>query len=159
MNILISPFARFLRNGEQNAKNYPYWKEVINSLKEQGHTITQIGVDGEKAFKKVDKVFFSQPLQKIKQLVLECNLWISVDTFLPHLAHHLNKSGIVIWSVSDPIVFGYKENINLLKDTKYLRKNQFDNWEAQEYNEDAFVKPEVVIKAVEEWSINNGTTS
>ena len=38
------------------------------------------------------------------------------------------------------------ENTNLLKERSYLAPNQFLWWEATEYNPDAFVKPEEVLK-------------
>jgi hypothetical protein len=146
MNILISPFAKQMRNKMPHPKNYPWWPELIKLLSK--HDITQLGVDGEKWL--VKRGFFSKPLKELYQKVSECDVWISVDSFLPHLAYHVKKPGVVIWSVSDPNIFGYPENINLLKDRKYLRANQFDCWEAQSFIEDAFVRPEVVAQAVED---------
>lgn len=146
MKILIAPYAKKLRNNGRNAKDYPWFKDVIRLLHD--HELAQLGVDGEKWM--VSRGFFSQPLSRIKELLREWDTWISVDSFLPHLAHHVGKRGVVIWGVSDPLIFGYPENINLLKDRKYLRKNQFDHWEAQPYSEEPFVDPEVVINAVNE---------
>lgn len=42
--IIISPYSKALRNGKTNAKNYPYWKELIELIKEP---IVQVGIDGE----------------------------------------------------------------------------------------------------------------
>ena len=71
---------------------------------------------------------------------------ISVESFFQHFCWDLKKPGIVIWSQSDPIIFGHKENINLLKDRSYLRKDQFHIWEQCEYNKDAFISPTQVLK-------------
>ena len=48
------------------------------------------------------------------------------------------------------MLFGYEQNINLLKDRKYLRQNQFDIWENDVFTEEAFVAADVVVNAVEE---------
>jgi hypothetical protein len=77
---------------------------------------------------------------------LECRTWIGVDSFFQHFCWDLGKPGIVIWGQSDPNIFGHPENINLLKDRKYLREKQFWLWEQAEYNEEAFVLPVAVLK-------------
>lgn len=145
MNILISPYSRILRNGKQNPKNYPYWKEVIQEIGEKHHII-QIGISGEVLLVKDFRV--GLPFEEIRKLVTECDLWMSVDNFLPHLAHHLKKTGIVVWSVSDPDIFGYPENFNIFKDRKYFRANQFDTWEACPYSMDAFPSVEQVLRVI-----------
>lgn len=146
MKILIAPFSRNLRNGNKNPKNYPYWKELITLLEKEGYELTQIGMQGEEPL--VKNVFFNQPLATIKQLIIKCDLWVSVDSFLQHMAYPLNKKGIVIWGVSDPNIFGYEQNINILKDRGYLRHNQFGIWEEQPFKEEVFVKPDVVVKII-----------
>lgn len=144
MKILIAPFARKLRNDKQNPKNFPYWSELITLLK--GNGITQIGMEGEPQL--VENFKKNLPLLKIMDLVNSCDVWISVDSFLQHLAYHQGKRGIVIWSVSDPRIFGYPENLNILKDPKYLREKQFNIWEEQEYNPDAFVDAQTVYNVL-----------
>jgi hypothetical protein len=47
------------------------------------------------------------------------------------------------------LIFGHPENINLLKSRDCLTKFQFIIWEEQEYDPDAFVDPNEVIKALE----------
>jgi ADP-heptose:LPS heptosyltransferase len=144
MNIVISPFSKKLRNGKENPKNYPYWKGVISLLKQKN--IIQIGVEGET--KLVNDFRKGLSLDQIKKLISECDFWMSVDNFLPHLAHHIPKPGVVLWGYSDPNIFGYKENLNLLKNRNYLRKDQFNIWEAIEYNEDVFMSANDVVKEV-----------
>jgi ADP-heptose:LPS heptosyltransferase len=88
-------------------------------------------------------------LKQITELIEECDLWISVDSFLQHLNQYYSKKrGIVIFSQSDPRHFGYPTNNNMLKDKKYLREKQFWLWEQCEYNKDAFVSAEEVYNAV-----------
>jgi hypothetical protein len=56
--------------------------------------------------------------------------------------------GVVIWGKSDPLLFGYPENVNLLKDRKYLRARQFYIWDDEPFDPEVFVEPAEVVKAV-----------
>ena len=141
--ILIHPFAKPLRNGKENPKNYPYWEELIQIIPKSIHII-QIGVEGEKQL--VPDFRKNLSILELRHLLDECKTWIGIDSFFQHLAWDCQKPGIVLWSVSDPLIFGHKENTNLLKDRVYLTKNQFLWWDFTERNPDAFVKPEEVIK-------------
>lgn len=148
MKIIISPYSRALRNGKENAKNYPYWSELVKLMKDQGIYVIQIGVVGEKKIEGVDEVIFNKPLLELEQLVKECDTWISVDNFFQHFCYTLSKPGIVLFGRSDPNIFGHKENINLLKDRANLRAQQFDIWEVVEYSKDVFVEPSVVMDSI-----------
>jgi hypothetical protein len=139
--VIIAPYAQKLRNDKNNPKNYPWWPELISMIKEP---IIQIGVEGETQL--VDDFRKNLTMDQLKHLVLECSTWIAVDSFFQHFAWDLNKPGIVLWGQSDPLIFGHPENTNLLKDRKYLREKQFWWWEQCEYNAEAFVRPEEVIK-------------
>ncbi len=138
--IVIHPFAKPLQNDGVNPKNYPYWQELIALINEP---IVQVGVDGEQQL--VSDFRKGLSIQELKQLLAECQTWIAVDSFFQHLAWSVEKPGIVLWSVSDPNIFGHTENINLLKDRSYLAKNQFLWWDYTPYNSEAFVKPEEVV--------------
>lgn len=142
MNILISPHSRPLRNGKRNPKDYAYWDGFVSLLKRDGHIVIQIGLSGESEIRGVDKICFGSDLNQLVYLLGQCDAWVSVDNFLPHLVDHFNKPGVVIFSQSDPEIYGHKQNLNVLKDRKYLRENQFDIWEESEYNADAFPSAE-----------------
>ena len=149
MNIIISPYSRPLRNNLPNAKNYPYWSQVVKLLKEKDYEITQIGMTGETPIG-TDEILFDLPLNTLKEHVLKADCCISVDNFFPHFCANFNKFGIiVIWGKSDPNIFGYPKNINLLKDRGYLRSDQFRWWEDVPYDPSVFVSPEEVVKAVQ----------
>jgi ADP-heptose:LPS heptosyltransferase len=141
--IILSPYSKFMRNGEKHPKNYPYWEEVISKIKEP---IVQVGIEGE--FQLVDDFRKNLPLDQLATLVNECKTWMSCDSFFQHFCWDLGKKGIAIFGQSDPNIFGHPENINLLKDRKYLREKQFWIWEQAEFKEDAFVEPIVVIDAL-----------
>jgi ADP-heptose:LPS heptosyltransferase len=139
--IIIHPYAKALTNGNRNPKNYPYWKELIALINEP---IVQIGINGEQQL--VPDFRMNLPISELRQLVKDCRIWIGVDSFFQHLAWSEGKKGIVLWSVSDPIIFGHEENINLLKNREYLNENQFLWWDFTEYDENKFVLPKEVIK-------------
>jgi len=141
--ILIHPYAKPLRNGKENPKNYPYWEELISLIDEP---IVQIGVEGEKQL--VPDFRKNLSILELRHLLDECKTWIGIDSFFQHLAWDCQKPGIVLWSVSDPLIYGHKENTNLLKDRVYLAKNQFLWWDFTEHNSDAFVKPKEILKCL-----------
>ena len=145
MKIIIHPFSRKLRNGKLNPKVYPHWNSLIKLLKSDNHTIVQVGEEGEEHL--VDD-FRTLSLKELKKLILECDTFICVDSFLQHLTWRLSKSGIVLFGQSDPKIFGHEENINLYSDEKYFRQYQFQTWEECEYIKEAFVSPEEVIKNI-----------
>lgn len=139
--IIISPYAKKLMNGKQNPKNYPYWEGLIELIKEP---IVQVGIEGEKQL--VPDFRKNLPISELRKLINECRTWISCDSFFQHLAWDEGKRGIVLWSVSDPLIFGHPENINLLKDRSYLAENQFLWWEYVEHKNERFVKPHEVLE-------------
>jgi ADP-heptose:LPS heptosyltransferase len=159
MKVLISPFAQALRNGKENPKNFPYWSELVYRMLDKGIDVVQIGSskDSKISIKEVPphdhigEYGFKQNLKlsEIVNLVNECDTWITVDSFLQHLcAYHKLKPGIVIFSKSDPKIFGYPFNRNILKHKRYLREQQMWLWEQEEYDKDAFVTAEEVYNIV-----------
>lgn len=144
--IIISPYAQKLRNGKINPKNYPYWQELVEQLYKNKFEVVQVGVNGEEPL--VSDFRKNLSLDKLSNLVNECDTWISVDSFFQHFCWDLKKPGIALWSQSNPEIFGHPENINLLKDKKYLRPNQFHIWEQCDYNKEAFVEPDQVVKCL-----------
>ncbi len=146
--IILSPYSRFMRNGGKHPKNYPFWNEVISKVKEP---IIQVGIEGEVGL--VDDFRKNLSLSELAELVKECKTWMSCDSFFQHFCWDLGKKGIAIFGQSDPNIFGHPENVNLLKDRSYLREKQFWIWEQAEYNEDAFVSPEVVLEELKKLDV------
>lgn len=147
--IIISPRSRALRNGKTNPKNYPWWKEVVAVLQQNDIYVIQIGEtrQNEESIG-ANEIILDLSLNELKLKVEECGVWASVDNFFPHLCSFTSKRGVVAFSLSDPLIFGYPNNINLLKDRKFLRNDQFGIWENVEYNEKAFVSPDVVVDSI-----------
>jgi ADP-heptose:LPS heptosyltransferase len=142
--IIISPYSKPLRSGNVNPKNYPYWKELLYLINDKH--IIQVGVDGEKELTKDFRKNLS--LDKLSSLIKECDYWISVDNFFQHLAYHVKKPGVVIWGKSDPNIFGYSKNLNILKDRLLLRPNQFDIWENCVFDPNVFLKPDEIVEKI-----------
>jgi len=138
--IIIAPFAKKLMSGKRNPKDYPYWKEVIAGIREP---VVQVGVKGEEQL--VEDFRKNLSISELRKLIHECRTWVGCDSFFQHLAWDEGKPGIVLWGVSDPLIFGHPENINLLKDRKHLAKNQFLWWEYTEHLNERFVGPEEVL--------------
>lgn len=154
--IIISPYSRNCIPDENtkegsslaSPKNYPYWTSIIKALKEKGFTnIVQIGLEGETKLEGVDDVKFNLPLKEVEELVSQCRIWLSVDNFLPHLANAVGKKGVVIFTITNPDVFGYRQNRNLLKDKKFIREG-FLRFRQEEVQTKSYVSPREVVEAV-----------
>jgi hypothetical protein len=58
--------------------------------------------------------------------------------------------GIVLWGPSNPKIFGYHYNINILKSDKFFRKLQYDEWKPEDKNIDAFETADKVFLKIQE---------
>jgi ADP-heptose:LPS heptosyltransferase len=135
-------------NGARNAKNFNKWPELVAMLNAEGHEVIQVAGQNEERVEGVAMFLQGFPLEKLEEVLRDCDTWISVDSWMPHFCATMRlKTGIVIWSQSDPRIWGYKHNINLHK-PEFLRQYQYSHWFDVPYNEDAFVEPEVVMDAL-----------
>lgn len=148
MKILISPYSQKLRSGKTNPKNFPYWKEVVQQLNQLNHIVIQIGVTGEEKIEGVNEFLINKNFKFLEDLILESDVWVSVDNFFPHFCNTINSYGIVIYSRSDPKIFGYEKNVNILKDIRFLRHDQFGIWEQSEFDIVTFVEPHIVVNEI-----------
>lgn len=148
--ILISPWARNTTEGAPSPKNYPHWEAVVNGLLKAGHEVAQLSRSGEPDIQGVTHRMDDLSLEQIAELLKTCGTWLAPDNFLPHMAWTLNQPGVVIFGLSDPDIFGHAGNINLLKGRHFLRARQFGLWSQEKPNPEAFVSPEIVVRAVEQ---------
>lgn len=146
--VVICPYSNKLPNEKNNPKNFPYWEQVVSSLKKKGIYIVQVGGKNEDPIEGVNEVRLGESFARLKEILDRSDTFICVDTFFQHFAKYHNRTGIVIFSLSDPEIFGHKENINLLKSKDYLRPNQFSHWWESEYNLDSFISADVVVSNV-----------
>ena len=147
MKILIFPYAKLLPDNHIHPKNYPWWPEVVSALTSLGHTVIQVGIDGEPQLTLDFRRNLS--LTDLADLVKSCDTWISVDSFAQHFCWDLGVRGVVLFGQSDPNIFGHPENINLLKSRAYLREKQFWLWTQTEYRPESFVEPEKVVQSIQ----------
>jgi len=141
--IIISPYSKKLERENPKSPSASYWRELISRIDEP---IIQIGIDGEEQL--VSDFRKNLPILELKALLKECRTWIGCDSFFQHLAWLEGKPGIVLWSVSDPLIFGHLENINLLKNKDVLVDNQFLWWCFVEHKDERFVTPDVVLEHI-----------
>lgn len=153
MKILISPYSQKLPVDKPNPKNYPYWEEVLKLIKEKISKveIIQVGVQEEAIIKGSTHLAHNLSPKELLELAKSCEAWLSVDNFFQHFCTFYNiPNGIVLFGQSDPRIFGYSSNTNLLKDRKYLRRDQFLFWwdDSVVYKAEAFVDAKTVAETV-----------
>ncbi len=148
-SILIAPYSNRLPNGV-NPKSFPHWNSLVKLLVRDGYQVTQKGVAGEEKIEGVTRLILNAPFVQIRNLVLGHDTFVSVDSWLPHFVHaeKLNKRGIVLFGPSDPRIFGYPANVNLLRGRDYLRPHQFQTWNEWPYDPQSFVFAENVLPEV-----------
>lgn len=130
-------------------KSYPHWPKLVSLLNTDGYEVVQIGVTGEDRIEGVAQFITNFPFHKLRDLVNGAQTWISVDNFFPHfVACERLKPGIVLWGQSDPRIFGYSTNINLLRGRDYLRQFQYQSWMDAPDRPEAFVYAENVMPSV-----------
>lgn len=149
--VLFSLFSKLTHNTKKTSpKSYPLDEgiKLVKLLKEKEIFTVQIGISEEPDIE-ADIRYNNLPFIELKELFFKIDSFIGADNFFHHFAHYYdpNKKGIVIFSQSDPKLFGYFSNINLLKSEKYLRpgKEQYQYWEDVFYLSEAFVSPEVIL--------------
>lgn len=134
--IMIAPYSNKLSNGLENPKNFPYWQELMELIRSSGIYTIQVGVAGENIIG--DETMFNSNNVALLSRLKTIDTFISVDTFFPHFAAFYKKKGLVIFSQSDPLIFGHSLHVNILKSRQYLRENQFNLWTQATYDKEAF---------------------
>lgn len=148
-SLIISPWSRKTPKGEHCAKNYPFWPELLMLFKKENIKLIQIGVLGEQVFENlIDEIYLNKKQEELLELLKLHKNWLSVDNFFPHFAHFYGFYGSVIFSKSDPNIFGYKENNNIIKNRSFLRKSQFLFWDNEKIDNNSFASPKEVFKSV-----------
>ncbi len=149
LEIIISPYSSKVADGKVNAKNYPYFPKLVELLNRDGYEVTQIGVTGEEMIWGISRFLVDLPYSELAALVNRCATWVAVDNFFSHFCHaNKLKPGIVLWGPSDPRVWSYPENTNLLRGRDFLRQHQYQTWNEIDFNAQAFVYAENVLPEV-----------
>ena len=148
MRILFAPFAARppSLNGSPNPKDYPFARELAAELEER-YELIQVGGNGDERVAKDFRANLS--FNGVGELIKSSDTGICCDSYLQHHYWLMNKKAIVLWGISDPVIFGHDLHINLLKDRRFLRPKQFDLYYGDQYNPQAFVTPLEVLHALE----------
>jgi ADP-heptose:LPS heptosyltransferase len=148
--VLFAPFAAKAPSlkGQPSPKDYPWAKELATLLEK--HNVVQVGGNGDEQLTPDFRRNLS--FSDLGKLILESKTAITVDSYLQHYYWFLKRRAIVLWGISDPVIFGHPENINLLKDRKFLRPQQFDLYYTNQYCTESFVTPERVVEALNGYS-------
>lgn len=134
-----------------NAKDYPYRNELTKELKNMGYKVIQVGIEENERLEGVDEYWFHKTLDEVQELITNCRFWITVDNGIQHLASVLSKrTGIVLWSQSDPLIFGYDFNINLLKSRKNIRRDIHGQWQFCKADDSMHTELSRVIEIIKE---------
>jgi ADP-heptose:LPS heptosyltransferase len=145
--ILLHAFSNRLASGLPNAKNYPFWPALLKELALPD--VVQIARPEDTAL--VADCRTTLATADVEQLVKDCEWWLAVDSFLPHLAHMLKKPGIVMWGPSDPRIFGYPEHLNLQPSPPQLRPDPFGLWADCAHSSSRFLPALDAAARIREW--------
>lgn len=147
MKIALFAGQVMLGNGQLSAKAFLYWQKVVGLLQFAGHEVHQFGRAGEPEFG-CDQFITATPLE-VEKLLEGYDCWVSVDTYVQHLAAFTKSKvrGVVVWSLSDPKIFGYPHNTNLAKPA-FFRKEQHMVWLGVQHNKEAFPDWREIVDAI-----------
>ena len=146
--IAFAPFSKKRTDGKRNAKDFPYWEDVVSKLSDRCDII-QFAYGSETPLVKPDSVLSNMPLHYIEHFVTnDADMFLCVDNYMQHLGHYVGKKGVVVYAQSDPRLFGYPENVNLYRDPMHFRKNQFLTWNQCDFSAEAFPSVAYVVGAV-----------
>lgn len=88
------------------------WDLLVKILSDKGFSVYQVGGSGEERINGTIS-FLGLDIRKVMAILKYCKTFISVDTFLGHAGHAVNKKGVVLFGPSDPNIFGHDSNINI----------------------------------------------
>lgn len=139
--IIISPFSH-------PAKTYPYWKSLVELLTNEGYEVIQLGKTPEP--KLTGNTLFDLSMMDIISKSKKCLTFISVDNFYPHLmnCHYPKIKGFVLFGTSSPSIYGYKQNVNIIKSVNNIKENQFERWGNQKPDNNSWLEPIFVMEII-----------
>jgi len=114
--VLVAPYAGNNITSGNTFKTTPKnwqtkkWEALLEALPQRN--VVQIGRTNETPLYGA-KFLADLDFTQVIWLLQNCQYWISVDNFIPHLAATLNKKGIALFTCSDSNIFGNAENLNV----------------------------------------------
>jgi len=118
--IVIQPFGAYdpidhIKATENKDWCDDRWEFIIQLLLNRGYDIIQVGKIGERVFNGVLSFVGHANIRETAAIMKYAEYFISIDSFVMHMAKALNKIGIVLWGRTNPFRVGYMENYNIFK--------------------------------------------
>ena len=126
-----------------------WWQNLVNRMMAPpGIEMIQLVSKDSEALANVN--VHKGTLASIEELIKSVDGFVTIDSFLQHMVAKIRPEmiGVVVWTVSDPDIFGYPANYNVVN-RQYLRADQYNIWPDAPYNFNAIPKAEDVLKGVE----------
>jgi hypothetical protein len=132
-------------------KTYPFWNILIDNLKEAGYKVVQFKFKNEPSYNNVDEVI-TPSFPTIVELLKDPDSYlISNDSFIPHLLNVYlpTKKNFVLFGCTNPDIYGYSQNINILKSKSFLVENQFTVLKDLQPNKNMWIEPIFILEIIE----------
>jgi ADP-heptose:LPS heptosyltransferase len=92
------------------------WITLVREIHKLGYKVYQVGGEKDERISVCDGNFLGESYRHTIALLDKCLTWISIDTFLQHGGHAVNKKGIALFGSTKPKMFGHNSNINIYHD-------------------------------------------
>ena len=107
--VLIAPFSESPRKMMYINR----WAELVRELKSLSLFVIQVGRLNESYIKGSYSLLGLTSPKLLLPIIKKCDLIITMDNFIMHLAHLANKPAIVLWGPTDCKVYGYPGHIHI----------------------------------------------
>lgn len=108
-NVLICPGSESPRKQMPQEK----WEALVSMLRERQINVVQAGRMFEQYIRGAyDLRGLTTPLQLVS-LMKKISMVVTSDNFAMHAAHLANAAAVVVWGPTDPLVYGYTEQVHL----------------------------------------------
>lgn len=102
-NILIAPASDSPRKEMASG----YWEELTERLVADGFFILQVGKQRNRHIRNTWSLLGLTTPRQLAAIAKRCNLVITSDNFIMHVAHLQNVPAVVIWGPTNASVYGY----------------------------------------------------
>ncbi len=109
LNVVIAPAS----DSPRKTFRPEIWHELVNMLSADDVFVMQAGLLSEVHIKNAYSLQGITTPQQLAALIKHCDLVITVDNFVMHLAHMQNTPAVVIWGATQNEIYGYSEQVHL----------------------------------------------
>ncbi|MBI4501703.1 MAG: glycosyltransferase family 9 protein [Gemmatimonadetes bacterium] len=105
VNVVIAPAS----DSPRKMAPFPFWHALTDRLHADGAFVMQVGRFRDVHVRNAYRLTGLTTPGQLAALLRRCDLVITVDNFLMHLAHLLNLPAIVLWGPTRHEIYGYPE--------------------------------------------------